>query len=113
MPGDGPYPGRGAPLPAAYGTSKLALEHLTRCVAYEVTGAGIAVNALAPSLPVPTPGLAWVGGDVGPTATRESFAEAAVRLAVADPRTMSGQIWHSEDLLHPELGRRGWLGSST
>ncbi len=111
MPGDGPYPRGGARSAAAYGISKLALEHLTRCVAHEVAGSGVAVNALAPSLPVPTPGLAWVGGDVGPTASPESFAEAAVRLAVADPRRMSGQVWHSEDLLHPELGRRGWLGS--
>jgi hypothetical protein len=77
-----------------------------------VAGTGVAVNALAPSLPVPTPGLTWTGGEAGPTLSAESFAEAAVRLAAADPCQMSGQIWHSEDLLHPELGRRGWLGST-
>jgi 7-alpha-hydroxysteroid dehydrogenase len=112
MPAAGPYVNAGPPVLAAYSVSKLALEHLTRCVAYDVAGKGIAVNALAPSLPIPTPGLEWAGGELGPTASAESFAEAIVRLAVADPAITSGQLWHSEDVLHPELGYRGWLGST-
>ena len=32
-----------------------------------------------------------------------------IRLALADPRTTTGQILWSDDVLHPELGRRGWL----
>ncbi len=97
--------------PVAYGASKLALEHLTRSAAAEVAGSGVAVNALAPSLPIATPGLAWMGADHGELVSAESFAEAAVRLILAGPAT-TGQVVHSEDVLHPELGRRGWLGTA-
>jgi 7-alpha-hydroxysteroid dehydrogenase len=41
----------------------------------------------------------------------ESFGEAAIRLLVAHPEETTGYIAYSEDVLHPELGRRGWLGS--
>jgi 7-alpha-hydroxysteroid dehydrogenase len=97
--------------PVAYGASKLALEHLTRSAAAEVAGTGVAVNALAPSLPIATPGLAWMGADHGELVGTESFAEAAVRLILAGPGT-TGEVVHSEDILHPELGRRGWLGTT-
>ena len=30
-------------------------------------------------------------------------------VALADPAVMTGQILWSEDVLHPELGTRGWL----
>ena len=30
-------------------------------------------------------------------------------LALADPKVTTGQILWSEDVLHPELGTRGWL----
>jgi hypothetical protein len=42
-------------------------------------------------------------------ASADDFAEATVRLALADPSVMTGQILWSEDVLHPELGTRGWL----
>jgi NAD(P)-dependent dehydrogenase (short-subunit alcohol dehydrogenase family) len=94
--------------PAAYGASKVALEHLTRSVAVEVGGRGVAVNALLPSVPVATPGLEWVGvTDAQPPAR---FAEAVVRLADVDPESTNGEILYSEDVLEPAVGRRGWLG---
>ena len=36
------------------------------------------------------------------------FPDVAV-VALADPATTNGQILWSEDVLHPELERRGWL----
>jgi 7-alpha-hydroxysteroid dehydrogenase len=97
--------------PVAYGASKLALEHLTQSAAADVAGTGVAVNALAPSLPIATPGLAWMGADHGELVSAESFAEATLRLILAGPDT-TGEVLHSEDVLHPELGRRGWLGAT-
>jgi NAD(P)-dependent dehydrogenase (short-subunit alcohol dehydrogenase family) len=94
--------------PAAYGASKVALEHLTRSVAVEVAGRGVAVNALLPSVPVASPGLEWVGvTDAQPPAR---FAEAVVRLADVDPALINGEILYSEDLLEPSGVSRGWLG---
>lgn len=94
----------------AYGSSKLSLEHLTASVAAAVGELGLAVNALLPSLPVPTPGLQWVGGGSDREQTPEDFAEAAVLLALADPGVTNGRVRHSADVLQPELGERGWLG---
>lgn len=103
----------GARMPAsagAYGASKLALEHLTAAAAAAVGAAGVAVNALLPSLPVPTPGLEWIGGHTAESQSPEAFAEAALRLALADPSAANGRVHYSDDVLHPELGDRGWLG---
>jgi NAD(P)-dependent dehydrogenase (short-subunit alcohol dehydrogenase family) len=94
----------------AYGASKLALEHVTSSVARSVGAAGVAVNALLPSLPVPTPGLDWVGGRSPREQSPEDFAEAAVRMVLVDPGEINGSIKHSDDVLRPELGDRGWLG---
>jgi 7-alpha-hydroxysteroid dehydrogenase len=108
VPGPGPYPNGGGPTVLAYGGNKAAMHHLTQAVAFEVAPLGIVVNALLPSEPVLTPGnrIAYQGDDF---ASVDDFAEATVQLALADPAVTTGQILWSEDVLHPELGTRGWL----
>jgi len=108
VPGPGPYDHPGGPTVLAYGGNKAAMHHLTQAVAFEVAPYGIAVNALLPSEPVLTPGnrIAYQGDDF---ASVDDFAEATLQVALADPATMTGQVLWSEDVLHPELGTRGWL----
>ena len=109
IPGEGPYEHAGRPGPIAYGGNKAALHHLTQAVAIEMAPFGIAVNVLSPSEPVITPGnLVAAAGETN-WASPEEFAEATVRVALADPATTTGQLLWSDDVLHPELGRRGWL----
>ena len=109
VPGEGPYEHPGRPGPIAYGGNKAALHHLTQSVAIEMAPFGIAVNVLSPSEPVITPGnLVAAAGETN-WASPEEFAEATVRVALADPATTTGQLLWSDDVLHPELGRRGWL----
>jgi NAD(P)-dependent dehydrogenase (short-subunit alcohol dehydrogenase family) len=99
MPGDGPYPDGGGGVLPGYGGSKAALEHLTQCAAFDLAGHHIAVNALAPSKPIMTPGLSYYATDFVDTAPAEEFAEAAVRLALVDPREVTGRtIGHQEVL---------------
>ena len=109
IPGEGPYERAGTPTGFAYGGNKAAMHHLTEAVAFEMAPHNIAVNALLPSEPVLTPGnrVAYQGED--DWASADDFAEATVRVALADPQVMTGQILWSEDVLHPELGTRGWL----
>ncbi len=109
IPGEGPYPRPGAPTGFAYGGNKAAMHHLTEAVAFEMADRNIAVNALLPSEPVLTPGnlVAAIGEENW--ADADDFAEATLRVALADPAVMTGQILWSEDVLHPELGTRGWL----
>ncbi len=104
MPGDGPYPDRGGPnrsggvLPG-YGGSKAALEHLTRCAAFDLADHNIAVNALSPSKPIMTPGLSYYATEFVDTAPAEEFAEAAVRLALVDAGVVTGRtIGHRQVL---------------
>ena len=108
IPGAGPYERPGLPHGFAYGGNKAAMHHLTQAVAFEVAPHNIAVNALLPSEPVLTPGnlIAYQGDDF---ASVDDFAEATLQLALADPAVTTGQILWSEDVLHPELGARGWL----
>jgi 7-alpha-hydroxysteroid dehydrogenase len=84
---------------AGYGGSKAALEHLTRCAAYEVQDRHIAVNALSPSKAIVTPGVAYYAKDFAETASEADFAEAAVRLALVDAATVTGRVVGHADVL--------------
>jgi NAD(P)-dependent dehydrogenase (short-subunit alcohol dehydrogenase family) len=92
MPADGPYPERKEGILPGYGGSKAALEHLTRCAAYELLDNNIAVNALSPSKAIITPGLTYYSRAFDDVAPEEEFAEAAVRLAAVDPRVLTGRV---------------------
>jgi 7-alpha-hydroxysteroid dehydrogenase len=111
VPSEGPYPANdGIPL-HAYGNSKAALEHLTRTVAYELAGAGVAVNAVLPSRPIETPGtLVTTGGTLGDTLDMARFVEAVLRLCAVSAAERTGAVLYSEDILDESGRRRGWLG---
>jgi len=91
MPGDGPYPDRSSGVLPGYGGSKAALEHLTQCAAFDLADHNIAVNALAPSKPILTPGLAYYAREFVDTAPADEFARAAVELAQVDPTEVTGR----------------------
>jgi NAD(P)-dependent dehydrogenase (short-subunit alcohol dehydrogenase family) len=74
-----------------YGGSKAALEHLTQCAAYDLADHNIAVNALSPSMPILTPGLAYYAREFVDTASPDEFARAAVELVLADPNLVTGR----------------------
>ena len=110
-PGEGPYPAFRSPPLHAYGTSKAALDHLTRTVGYELAPHAIAVNSVLPSLPVATPGSAFAsGGKFGETLGMDRFVDAVEFLCSVDPAVLTGTVLHSEDALTPGP-RRGWLGT--
>jgi NAD(P)-dependent dehydrogenase (short-subunit alcohol dehydrogenase family) len=91
MPGDGPYPDRSGGVLPGYGGSKAALEHLTQCAAFDLADHNIAVNALSPSKPILTPGLAYYAREFVETAPADEFARAAVELALVDPAVVTGR----------------------
>ena len=109
VPGEGPYRAAGTPGPLAYGGNKALLHHLTQCVAQEMQPYGIAVNVLSPSEPVITPGNMYAMRHNTEWASPEDFAEATVRVALMSADETTGQLLWDADVLHPELGRRGWL----
>ena len=109
-PGEGPYKGPVVPQTFAYGGSKTALQHLTQAVAYEMSQHGIAVNCLLPSIAIATPGMTFFGIEMPKWGSEEAFAEATICLALETPKGITGRIAFSEDILHPDLGRRGWIG---
>ncbi|CAM3312352.1 SDR family NAD(P)-dependent oxidoreductase [Mycobacterium colombiense] len=91
LPGDGPYADRSGGVLPGYGGSKAALEHLTQCVAYDLTDHNIAVNALAPSKAILTPGLSYYARNFDDTASEDEFARAAVELTLVDPAKVTGR----------------------
>jgi 7-alpha-hydroxysteroid dehydrogenase len=91
MPGNGPYPDRSGGVLPGYGGSKAALEHLTQCAAFDLADHNIAVNALSPSKPILTPGLAYYAREFGDVASSDEFAQAAVQLALVDASKVTGR----------------------
>ena len=99
LPGDGPYPDRSGGVLPGYGGSKAALEHLTQCAAFDLSDHNIAVNALSPSKPIMTPGLAYYARDFDDVASADEFAQAAVQLALVDAGVVTGRtIGHRQVL---------------
>jgi NAD(P)-dependent dehydrogenase (short-subunit alcohol dehydrogenase family) len=99
IPGEGPWPGRTRSAMAGYGGSKAALEHLTWCAGFDLIPSRISVNALSPSKPIVTPGLAYYQTQFEETASEADFAEAAVRLAALDPTKITGRVLGHADVL--------------
>jgi NAD(P)-dependent dehydrogenase (short-subunit alcohol dehydrogenase family) len=95
----GPRAGRGGTV---YGMCKASLERFSTGLAAELYGDNIAVNALAPSRVVPTPGTLFHhlttedDPDAEPAAV---MAEAALLLCSAEPQTLTGRVAYSQDLL--------------
>jgi NAD(P)-dependent dehydrogenase (short-subunit alcohol dehydrogenase family) len=89
-----------------YGMCKAAIERFTTGLAAELYQDNIAVNALSPNRVVPTPGTIFHGltTDGDPASEPPAvMAEAALMLCHAEPRSMTGRIAYSQDLLD-ELG---------
>ncbi|MCV7178591.1 SDR family NAD(P)-dependent oxidoreductase [Mycolicibacterium sphagni] len=99
VPGDGPYTNFDGGVLPGYGGSKAALEHLTWCAAYDLQRHNIAVNALSPSRPIPTPGLSYYRNEFANVSPEDEFACAAAELALVDPNVVTGRtIGHLEVL---------------
>jgi NAD(P)-dependent dehydrogenase (short-subunit alcohol dehydrogenase family) len=85
-----------------YGMCKAALERFTTGLAAEVQKDGVAVNVISPGL-VATPGVAVHGLITEQTRNMvtpiEYIAEAAYRLAIADPTQMTGRILNARPFL--------------
>ena len=80
----------GGGLPG-YGGAKAALEHLTGCAALDLADHHIAVNALAPSKPIMTPGLSYYADGFEDVSSAKEFAQAALQLARVSPSVVTGR----------------------
>jgi citronellol/citronellal dehydrogenase len=95
--------GRGGTV---YGMCKAAIERFSTGLAAEVYADNIAVNALKPNKVVPTAGTIFhkLTTPTDPNAEPPSvMAAAALALCHADPKSMTGRVVYSQDLL-AELG---------
>ena len=102
-----------------YGMCKAALERFSTGLAAELYDDGIAVNALSPTGLVVTPGVVHHQLDKRIPEERhepvEVMAAAALLLCAQDPKTLTGRIAYSQELLdefHVAAAREGALGSS-
>ena len=91
LPGEGPYADRSTLAMPGYGGCKAALEHLTCCAAFDLQDRNIAVNAVAPSTPILTPGLSYYSREFEDVAPADEFAQAVVELAVVGPDVVTGR----------------------
>jgi citronellol/citronellal dehydrogenase len=100
----GPYARLGGTV---YGMCKAAIERFSTGLAAEVYADNIAVNALSPTKVVPTPGTVFhhlTSGDDDPNSEPTTvMAEAALMLCSRDPRSLTGRVTYSQELL-AELG---------
>ena len=95
----GPRAGRGGTV---YGMCKAALERFSTGLAAELYADNIAVNALSPSKVVPTAGTLFhhLTTEDDPNAEPPSvMAEASLMLCGGDPKTLTGRIAYSRELL--------------
>ncbi|HET6772791.1 MAG TPA: SDR family NAD(P)-dependent oxidoreductase [Acidimicrobiales bacterium] len=110
----GPPYRRGMRGGTVYGMCKAALERFTTGLAAEVYADGIAVNVLAPTGLVGTPGIEHHGLDRGvPKELIEStdeFAGAALWLCSGPPSERTGRIDYSRQLQAEIAGRAGGGG---
>ncbi|HEX8004998.1 MAG TPA: SDR family NAD(P)-dependent oxidoreductase, partial [Trebonia sp.] len=91
--------GRGGTV---YGMCKAALERFSSGLAAELYEDNIAVNALSPSKVVPTPGTIFhhLTTEDNPNAEPPSvMAEAALLLCSGEPKTLTGRIAYSQELI--------------
>jgi len=89
-----------------YGMCKAALERFSTGLAAELYDDDIAVNALSPSRVVPTPGTLFhhlTSEDDPDNEPPAVMAEAALQLCSGEPKTLTGRIAYSQELL-AELG---------
>jgi citronellol/citronellal dehydrogenase len=93
------WAGRGGTV---YGMCKAAIERFSTGLAAELYPDNIAVNALSPTRVVPTPGTLFhhLTTEDDPNAEPPSvMAQAALLLCHREPRTLTGRIAYSQELL--------------
>ncbi len=93
------WAGRGGTV---YGMCKAAIERFSTGLAAELYPDNIAVNALSPTSVVPTPGTLFhhLTTEDDPQAEPSAvMAEAALLLCHREPRTLTGRIAYSQELL--------------
>ena len=97
-----PPTGRAVRGGTVYGMCKAALERLSTGLAAELYQDNIAVNALSPTRVVPTPGTIFhrlTTADDPRAEPPAVMAEAALLLCHREPRTLTGRIAYSQELL--------------
>ena len=86
-----------------YGTVKAGIERFTTGLAHELYDSGIAVNSLAPTGIVASPGVLFhklIKDETDPRAEPIDYmAKATLILATCDPKTLTGRVAYSQPLL--------------